>query len=178
MKPNKWQHVSSALHYVLAPYECAAALRALPFPGAKLTAPLSPLPAPIPPRPSHPYLPPPPPLPPRRYAFLDGCLEFAQIKHLHPLCDALDGFLFLRFSFYAAPEQARPPASYLPPPCLAVLARLQAGTDYAPTRLSCPLPYPFHAPCLTPRLACRAGLLGHDRLGAARHRLLQLHLPK
>ena len=124
------------------------------------------------------FAPPPPPFPPRRYAFLDGCLEFAQIKHLHPLCDALDGFLFLRFSFYAAPEQARPPASYLPPPCLAVLARLQAGTDYAPTRLSCPLPYPFHAPCLTPRLACRAGLLGHDRLGAARHRLLQLHLPK
>ena len=57
----------------------------------------------------------PPPSHTHRYAFLDGCLEFAQTKHLHPLCDALDGFLFLRFSFYAAPEQARLPVSCLPP---------------------------------------------------------------
>jgi hypothetical protein len=145
VKPNKWQHVSSALHYVLAPYECAAALRALPFPGAKLTAPLSPLPAPYPPVAVAPLFalpPPPPPLPPRRYAFLDGCLEFAQIKHLHPLCDALDGFLFLRFSFYAAPEQARPPASYLPPPASPPLLACRL----APTTHQ----HACHAPCLTP----------------------------
>ena len=37
VKPDKAQHISSALHYVLAPYECAAAPlgpRACPFPGA------------------------------------------------------------------------------------------------------------------------------------------------
>ena len=103
-KPEKAGSTNSALHYVLAVYEFAAT----PFESAAFTQrTLRPSPPPQPSLKPLAYLAPHLILTPQlsRFQALDACLERAVSLGIKPVCDCLDGYLCLIYSFPAGRDR-------------------------------------------------------------------------